>query len=164
MRGIVTEPVGWLTVHSNAVQCLQLGLLCLAPAYLIFTPAGAAGASVQLGMGDHRRAGAASGELGCTTVSDRFSSRDYTAHWLPSMIYDYGSVRFEIGTACALMLLTLLLYAAVVAAGHLLVWAVSRLFRACGALAAAGHPVRAVHWGESRVWRAVCCCCSRHIS
>ena len=49
------------------------------------------------------------------------------------MIYDYGSVRFEIGTACALMLLTLLLYAAVVAAGHLLVWAVSRLFRACGA-------------------------------
>lgn len=43
MRGIVTEPVGWLTVHSNAVQCLQLGLLCLAPAYLIFYIGGRSG-------------------------------------------------------------------------------------------------------------------------
>ncbi len=147
MRGIVTEPVGWLTVHSNAVQCLQLGLLCLAPAYLIFYTGGRCGrvrAAWHVGITAVPALLLANWAAPLFLIG--FPSRDYTAHWLPSMIYDYGSVRFEIGTACALMLLTLLLYAAVVAAGHLLVWAVSRLFRACGAPAAAGHPVRAVHW------------------
>lgn len=147
MRGIVTEPIPWLTVHGNAVQCLQLGLLCLAPAYLIFYIGGRCGRM------------RAAWHVGVTAVPalllanwaaplslTGFPSSNYTAHWLPSMIYDYGSVRFEIGAACVLMLLTLLLCAAVVAVGHLLVWAVSQLTRAGGAPAAVKRPARAAHW------------------
>ena len=147
---IVTQPIPWLTVHGNAVQCLQLGLLCLAPAYLIFYIGGRCGRM------------RAAWHVGVTAVPalllanwaaplslTGLPSSNYTAHWLPSMIYDYGSVRFEIGAACVLMLLCLLLCAAVVAVGHLLVWAVwavSRLTRAGGAPAAAKRSARAAHW------------------
>ena len=147
MRGIVTEPIPWLTVHGNAVQCLQLGLLCLAPAYLIFYIGGRCGrmrAAWHVGVTAVPALLLANWMASASLVG--YPSFEYRANWLPAMIFDYGSVRFEAGVACALILICLLLMAVVVTAGHLLVWAGACLLRLCRPEAPSCRRARAAHW------------------
>lgn len=147
MRGIVTEPIPWLTVHGNAVQCLQLGLLCLAPAYLIFHIGGRCGrmrAAWHVGVTAVPALLLANWMASASLVG--YPSFEYRANWLPAMIFDYGSVRFEAGVACALILICLLLMAVVVTAGHLLVWAGACLLRLCRPEAPSCRRARAAHW------------------
>ena len=123
------EPVPWLSLYANGIQCLLLFLLCLAPAYLIFYIGGRCG---------RRRT---AWHVGVTAIPALmlmgwqassqvvgFPSVDYQAHWLPGMIKDYGDMRFDIGFASALMMVCLLVTATLIAAGHLLVWGVSYLY------------------------------------
>ncbi len=123
------EPVPWLSLYANGIQCLLLFLLCLAPAYLIFYIGGRCG---------RRRT---AWHVGVTAIPALmlmgwqassqvvgFPSVDYQAHWLPGMIKDYGDMRFDIGFASALTVVCLLVTAVLIAVGHLLVWGVSYLY------------------------------------
>lgn len=117
-------PRQWLQTDANGIQILQLGLLCLAPAYLIFyigARCGRTRAAWHIGVTAAPAILLVNWILPVSVIG--FPSADYAAHWLPSMVYDYGNIRFEIGYASALLVLCLLVTAAVAAIGHLLVWA-----------------------------------------
>ncbi|HJD23581.1 MAG TPA: helix-turn-helix domain-containing protein [Firmicutes bacterium] len=123
--GIIQDPVMWASPqHANALQIAILFCICLGPSYFLFYLGGR--------MGKDR----AAWHMGVTLIPlfllaawqapvsvTGFPSTDYSAHWLPSMLYDYGSIRFEIGVSCALFVMLLGILAAWMVQGHLLVWA-----------------------------------------
>lgn len=122
-NGLLAEPRQWLQTDANGIQILQLGLLCLASAYFIFYMGARCGrtrAAWHIGVTAMPAILLANWILPVSLTG--FPSTDYTAHWLPSMVYDYGNIRFEAGFASALLILCLLVTAAVAAVGHLLVW------------------------------------------
>lgn len=122
-RGLIDAPILW-TRFSNEIQLLLLFLLCLAPAYLIFYTGGRLG---------RRRA---AWHVAVTAVPMLLlagwmipTSDGYFTHWLPVMIFQYGAIRLEVGRACALLMVCLLLTALLIAVGHLLVWGTAALSR-----------------------------------
>lgn len=144
--GRLSEPVAWTALYSNGIQLLLLFLLCLGPAYLVFFITGRSGrrrAAWHIAVTAVPAILLAGWMLPLSTVG--FPSTDYRAHWLPAMIYDYGGVRFEVGTACALLVLCLLLTAVPVMMGNLVVWAVFRGFPGLEETAPSLRP-RARHW------------------
>ncbi|HIW73818.1 MAG TPA: helix-turn-helix domain-containing protein [Firmicutes bacterium] len=126
--GLLQEPVAWTQEFAGEIQLLMLLLLCLGPACLIFYLGGRSG---------RRRA---AWHMAVTAVPmlllagwmapvplTGFPSVDYQAHWLPAMVYDYCTIRFEAGMGCAVLVVCLLTAGMLTAAGHLLVWGISRL-------------------------------------
>ncbi len=123
--GIIQDPVMWASPqYVNVLQIVLLFWVCLGPAYFLFYLGGR--------MGKDR----AAWHVGVTLIPmlllaawqapvsvTGFPSTDYSAHWLPSMLYDYGSIRFEIGASCALFVMLLGILTAWMVQGHLLVWA-----------------------------------------
>ena len=142
-RGIVEQPIHW-SVYSNGLQAMMLFLLCLGPSYLIFYVGSRSGrrrAAWHVGITAIPLLMVAGFLLPLSVVG--FPSLDYRAHWLPLMIYDYGCIRFDVGFACAIIVVFILLTAILLIPGHLLVWAGAVLSRR------GGSPSRRVgigHW------------------
>lgn len=132
-NGAVEEPVAWCGEYAPAVLLTSLYMICLAPAFAVayaFARHGrkALGAAVSLGavpvfmVMASRYAQALVG----------FPSVDYSADWLPTLIYDYFNTRFEIGFAYALVIkgISMLInWCLVVCAAVLAVWLTGRRIR-----------------------------------
>lgn len=146
-KGIIQTPILWTQLHANEIQVLILALLSLAPSYLIFFIAG---------RSNRRRAAwhiavtavpviiLAGWMVPLSTIG--YPSVNYQAHWLPGMIYDYGGIRFEIGTSCALLVICLWLTMVLVTLAHLLVWGVSHLSSVLRGRKALLSKRRPYHW------------------
>lgn len=146
--GWIQDPIPWTALHSNGIQLLLLFLLCLAPAYFIFFIAGRSGrrrAAWHIAVTAVPAILLAGWMLPLYTVG--FPSADYRAHWLPAMIYDYGGIRFQVGTACALLVLCLVLTAVPAAAANLLVWGIGKCLPTAEKSGPGRHP-RQWHWWD----------------
>lgn len=129
-NGAIEEPVAWCGEYAPAVLLTSLYMICLAPAFAVayaFARHGrkALGAAVSLGavpvfmVMASRYAQALVG----------FPSVDYSADWLPTLIYDYFNTRFEIGFSYALAvkgISMLINWCFAVCAAVLAVWLIGR--------------------------------------
>ena len=128
--GFVQNPVQWISAHSFGVQNVLLFCLCLAPVYGIVYFCARRG---------YRRAGFMISVCAVPILMAGgwpyimrlvgYPSTNYSADWLPSIIYDYGNIRFELGMSAALQTVGLALVLLWCVIGCLAVWGIAGLRR-----------------------------------
>ncbi|MDD6236112.1 MAG: hypothetical protein PUB00_01895 [Clostridiales bacterium] len=128
--GFAENPVQWVSVHGFAVQNVLLFFLCLAPVYGIVYFCARRG---------YRRAGIMISVCAVPILMAGgwpyimrlvgYPSTNYSADWLPSIIYDYGNIRFELGMSAALQTVGLALVLLWCVIGCLAVWGIAGLRR-----------------------------------
>lgn len=122
------EPVLWIQKYPLVIQMLILIAVHIAPIFAVFY--------IGYRMDRSRAAWHLALSLFlCLLLSDwmiptsvvGYPSTDYRADWLPSLLYDYAGIRFEIGMAGALAVSEVLLIALLAGIGHTAIWLAFRL-------------------------------------
>ena len=104
-KGIIEEPVIWYSEHAPAVALTAFCLICPAPTFAVAYAFARCGRKT-LGAAVSLAAVPVFMVMANSYVQKLvgYPSTDYSADWLPTLIKDYFSTRFEIGFAYALVI------------------------------------------------------------